>query len=79
MYPKQYQKYNIYFRFMKKLEKNNKQKDDNNSSLLSRIHKKPRWRLLITQVFLGNCYLETEINFKEFAFAGELKVLELLK
>jgi hypothetical protein len=64
---------------MRKLEKNNQSKDDSNSSFLSRIHKKPRWRMLITQVYLGNCYLETELNFKEFAFEGELKVLELLK
>lgn len=64
---------------MKKLEKKNLNKDDADSSFLDAVQKKPRWRLLVSQVYLGNCYIEEELGFKEFAYAGEIKVLELLK
>eukprot|EP01016_Furgasonia_blochmanni_P013208 TRINITY_DN16692_c0_g1_i1.p2 TRINITY_DN16692_c0_g1~~TRINITY_DN16692_c0_g1_i1.p2 ORF type:complete len:126 (-),score=27.01 TRINITY_DN16692_c0_g1_i1:11-388(-) len=38
-----------------------------------------RWRMLICSVYLGECYVERELTFKEFAMIGEVKVLDLLR
>jgi len=64
---------------MKRLDKKNVSKDEADSSFMSGIQRQPRWRLLISQVFLGNCYIEKQNNFKEFAYTGEIQILELLK
>jgi len=49
------------------------------SSFVNAVQKQPKWRVLVSQVFLGNCYLEKEMQFKDFAQSGEIRVLELLK
>jgi len=49
------------------------------NSFVDAVQKQPKWRLLVSQVYLGNCYLEKEMHFKDFAQSGEIRVLELLK
>ena len=51
----------------------------NSSFVATPSEEKPKWRLVISQVFLGNCYLEKNMDFREFTSIGEIKVLELLK
>eukprot|EP01017_Pseudomicrothorax_dubius_P005429 TRINITY_DN11368_c0_g1_i3.p1 TRINITY_DN11368_c0_g1~~TRINITY_DN11368_c0_g1_i3.p1 ORF type:complete len:766 (-),score=90.21 TRINITY_DN11368_c0_g1_i3:118-2415(-) len=38
-----------------------------------------RWRMLLCEVFLGECHVERTLSFKEFAYIGEIKILELLR
>ena len=49
------------------------------SSFVNAVQKQPKWRVLVSQVFLGNCYLEKEMQLKDFAQSGEIRVVELLK
>ena len=67
------------YRFYKKLEKKSAQGTSGDKAALQDALTKPTWRLLISYVYLGNCYIEKKMNFKEFAYFGELKLLELLK
>ena len=84
---RQYKRYKTYYslsnfvkiRFMKKMEKKNMSKDEADSSFMSGIQRQPRWRLLVSQVFLGNCYIEKQHSMKEFAYTGDIQILELLK
>jgi hypothetical protein len=66
-------------RFYKKLEKKSNTCGSMDRTALQEALSKPTWRLLISYVYLGNCFIEKKMNFKEFAYFGELKVLELLK
>merc|ERR1712146_519734 len=64
----------------KKFKKNgvNVTNGDDNSFLNANLQR-PTWRVLVSFVYPGNCYVEKSMNFKEFGFFGEIKVLEMLK
>jgi len=53
--------------------------EQQNTSIHRDFTEKPRWRLLISQVFLGSCYIEKTIGFKDFMYTGEEKVVQLLR
>ena len=51
--------------------------EDQNTSLIQ--SEKAKWRVLVSHVFLGSCYVEKEMNFRRFMYEGEEKVVELLR
>ena len=53
--------------------------EDRNTSLINGPNEKPKWRVLVSHVFLGSCYVEKEMNFRSFMYEGEDKVVELLR
>ena len=64
---------------MQNREKKDLDRSSVNNSFIASSEEKAKWRLVISQVFLGNCYLEKSMDFREFTSIGEIKVLELLK
>ena len=65
--------------FMNKYKTRELNVEDQNTSLLCPTQSRTKWRLLVSYVFLGNCFVEKELKFKEFTRIGQARVLNLLR